>query len=64
MEAPDFLPWFKRKPHIIILSHPAQSYTTSGLLENRESKGYTFITHTPVLETSLDLTHMVRMGSA
>ena len=62
MDAPDFLPWFKRKPHIIILSHPVQSYKTSGLLENRESKGYTFIVHTPLLETALELSHVVRFA--
>ncbi len=60
-DASDFLPWFKRKPHIIILSHPVQSYLNSGLFMNRESKGYTFITHTSVLNSSLDLSHVVRM---
>ena len=47
------------KPHLIILSQPAQEYLSSGLLRNRHSKGYTFIVHMPASDPSLDLSHLV-----
>ena len=60
LNATSFLPWFKRKPHFIILSQPAHAYLESGLLSHRESKGFTFIVHTPVNDPSLELDHLVR----
>ncbi|KAK9842907.1 hypothetical protein WJX74_004204 [Apatococcus lobatus] len=59
LNATNFLPWFKRKPHFIILNQPANAYLQSKLLRHRESKGFTFIVHTPVNDPSLDLQHMV-----
>ena len=63
-EAHEFLPWFKKKPHLIILSHPAWAYLESGLLSHRESKGYTFIVPTPPLDKSLDSSHIVSTRAA